>query len=252
VELFGLKLANARGVPAPKLIADGVVEDKYDFRYMIMDYIHGKMLGEVEDSLSYEDKLYIGKQIRNITDKLNAPCENFTPSQFSPKGENGSASRRYLPVTIDVKQYAIQSDVWDKEGFPPSFQKERLAYLNDFHIDESAKAYCHGDFHFDNVLIDDDKKAYLIDFADAMYAPAPYEQVYVLSAFFCFEKPYMTGYFGGDYNVEEIVDLCMIWLPVHAWGHATIKGNFDTVEEISSFTVMREKLQKLIETEKNK
>ena len=35
VELFGMKLANVRGVPAPKLIADGVVEDKYDFRYIL-------------------------------------------------------------------------------------------------------------------------------------------------------------------------------------------------------------------------
>ena len=232
VEIFGMKLANARGVPAPKLIIYGTVEDKYDFRYMVMDYIHGRMLGDIEDSLSYEDKVDIGKQIRSITNKLNAPCENFTP--------------------IDVMQYAIKNNEWDKEGFPSSFQKERLAYLNDFHMDESEKAYCHGDFHCDNVLINDEKKVYLIDFADAMYAPAPYEQVYVLSALFCFEKPYMTGYYGGEYDVEKIVDLCMTWLPVHALGHATIKGNFGSVEEISSFAVMREKLYKLIEMEKRK
>jgi SAM-dependent methyltransferase len=85
-----------------------------------------------------------------------------------------------------------------------------------------------------------------------MYAPAPYEQVYVLSALFCFEKPYMTGYFGDDYNVEEVVDLCMMWLPVHAWGHATIKGNFSSVEKISSFAVMREKLYELVKSEKDK
>ena len=38
VELFGIKWANAQGVSAPKLIADGAVDDKYRFRYMIMEY----------------------------------------------------------------------------------------------------------------------------------------------------------------------------------------------------------------------
>ena len=47
VELFGMRLANAQGVPAPKLIADGFIEDKYRFRYMIMEYIDGKLLNEI-------------------------------------------------------------------------------------------------------------------------------------------------------------------------------------------------------------
>jgi hypothetical protein len=59
----------------------------------------------------------------------------------------------------------------------------------------------------------------------------------------------MTGYFG-DYSVEDIVDLCMAWLPLHAWGHSTTESNLETAEEISSFAVMRERLYKLIEKEK--
>ena len=84
-----------------------------------------------------------------------------------------------------------------------------------------------------------------------MFAPAMYEQAYIASALFCFEKPYMIGYFG-NYAVQAIVDLCMTWLPIHAWGHATIDGNFESLEDISSFAVLQEKLQGLIETEKNK
>ena len=92
---------------------------------------------------------------------------------------------------------------------------------------------------------------YLIDFADVMYAPAEYETTYIASALFCFEKPYMIGYFG-EYNAEDIVDLCMEWLPVHAWGHATTEGNLKPVEEITSFATMREKLSKLIKMEKER
>jgi serine/threonine protein kinase len=232
VELFGMKLANNQDVPSPRLIAYGAIEDKYFFRYMIMEYIHGKLLGDIEESLSYEDKLSIGKQVRSITDKLNVPCENFT--------------------NIDVMHYAMNNKGWNDEGFPGSFQAERLSYLSGLCINEQDKVYCHSDFHCENILIDDNLKVYLIDFADAMYAPATYERAYVVSALFCFEKPYMAGYFGGDYDVEEIVDLCMTWLPIHAWGHATTQGNFNAVKEISSFAIMREKLRELVKSEKER
>ena len=231
VELFGMKWANERGIPSPKLIAYGVVKDKYNFRYMVMEYIHGKMFVEVEADLSYEDKVSIGKQLRNISNKLSVQCGNFTP--------------------VDVMQYAIGNDGWSKYGFPASFQAERLAYLANLHIDESKKVYCHGDWNCDNVLLDDKLNVYIIDFADAMYAPIEYEIVYIVSALFCFEKPYMIGYFG-DYDVDEILNMCMEWLPVHAWGHATIKGNLTDVTEINSFAVMREKLREVIQSEKEK
>jgi len=228
VELFGMKLANAQGVPAPKLIAHGEVEDKYYFRYMIMEYINGKMFGEIEDSLSYEDKVNIGKQMRSITEKLSVPCENFT--------------------SVDVMQYAIENNGWQKEGFSASLRKERLECVANIHIDENKKVYCHGDWNCDNILIDDKMNVYVIDFADAMYAPIEYEFVYIASALFCFEKPYMVGYFG-DYDVSDILSLCMEWLPVHAWGHATIKGNLGDVVAIKSFEIMQQKLYELIKAE---
>jgi len=230
VELFGMKLANSQGVPSPKLIAFGSIDDKYHFRYMIMEYIHGKLLGDIAESLSYENKVNIGRQIRNITDKLNVPCQNFT--------------------NIDVMKYALGCSGWEDLGFPESLRNERLAYLTNFHIDKQDKVYCHSDFHCENILIDDDLNVYLIDFADAMFAPAKYEQAYIASALFCFEKPYMMGYFG-DYNVQTIVDLCMTWLPIHAWGYATIEGNFKSLEDMLSFAVLREKLHGLIEAEKS-
>jgi hypothetical protein len=61
----------------------------------------------------------------------------------------------------------------------------------------------------------------------------------------------MTGYFG-DYSVEDIVDLCMAWLPVHAWGYATIKGNLECVEDIASFAVLRERLSELVQRERER
>ena len=230
VELFGLRLANKHGVPAPRLIAEGIVNDKYPFRYMIMEYINGKLLEKIVNNLSYEDKVIIGQNVRKITDKLNIPCENFT--------------------RIDVLEYAKSSKDWLYEGFPESLEAERQAYLADFHINENDKVYCHGDFHVENILVDDKLNVYIVDFADAMYAPLEYDLLYIVSALFCFEKPYMIGFFGGDYDIDYIVNLCMKWLPVHAWGHDVAEGTLKNIDDITSFAVLRERLYDLIKSEK--
>jgi aminoglycoside phosphotransferase (APT) family kinase protein len=112
-------------------------------------------------------------------------------------------------------------------------------------MDGREKVYCHGDFHAENILVDDELNVYIIDFADAMYAPAEYEQVYVVSALFCFEKPYLIGYFG-DYTHDGILDLCMTWLPIHVWGHSVAASNLKPVAEIDSLEEMRRRLHVLI------
>ncbi|MCL1862258.1 MAG: aminoglycoside phosphotransferase family protein [Defluviitaleaceae bacterium] len=184
----------------------------------------------MEKSLSYTDKVKIGQNIRKITDALNQPCKKFSP--------------------FDVKEYALASQDWREEAnFPESFLAERLVYLENLRIQESDKTYCHGDFHAENVLVDDELNVYVVDFADAMHAPVGYEQVYVVSALFCFERAYLEGYFG-EYNVDEIVDLCMTWLPVHAWGHCPAADHLKPVSEITSFEIMRKRLRELIETKK--
>jgi len=85
-----------------------------------------------------------------------------------------------------------------------------------------------------------------------MYAPAEYEHVYVASSFCEFSRPYLEGYFGDNYNVEHVLDICMSWLPIHAWGHSTLPANIGPAKDITSFDVMREKLRGLIEKEKQK
>ncbi|MCL2363146.1 MAG: phosphotransferase [Defluviitaleaceae bacterium] len=228
VELFGMRWAQACDVPAPRVVASGLVEDTFAFHYIIMDWIEGKLLSDIEDELTYEDKITIGQKIRSITDKLNQPCDNFTP--------------------VDVMEYALRDKEWADEGYTAAFQAERLEYLHGFNMAAYQKVYCHSDFHAENILIDDKLDVYLIDFADAMYAPKEYEQVYIVSALFCFEKPYMLGYFG-DYTVDEIMDLCMTWLPIHVWGHSTLCCHLKPVTELDSFETMRNRMRGIIERE---
>lgn len=62
-EIFGIQRANALGIAIPKLVAKGTVEDKYKFRYLIMDYINGQTLGDIENTLSDKQKMVIGQKI---------------------------------------------------------------------------------------------------------------------------------------------------------------------------------------------
>lgn len=228
-ELFGIKRANALFIPAPKLIASGIVHDKYQFFYMVMEYIDATALSDIEAKLSFGEKVVIGKKLRDITDRLNQSCDNFNP--------------------VDVLENAVKHDGW--LDYPDSFNAERLAYINGMKITESEKVYCHGDLNPDNIFVDDNLNLYLIDFADAMYAPAGYEQALIACELFCFEKSSMTGYFG-DYSVDEITRLCATWLPVHDSGEHTLRCNIGPASEVTSFKVMYERLLNMIKLEKEK
>ena len=228
-ERFGLERANKLGISAPKLFASGDVPDKYLFRYMIMAHIDGVSFGKMEKSLTYDEKLVIGQKLRAITDKMNTPCERFNQ--------------------VDVRKRSIRNGRW--MDFPVRFNRERVAYLEKLHMDKSDKVYVHGDLNPDNVLIDANGELYLIDFADAVLAPVSYEQSVVACELFCFEKPYMLGYFG-DYKVADIVELCRNGMLIHDFGGDILRHSIGPADEISSLEVLRERLYHIVKTEKEK
>ena len=76
-ELFATRRANNLGVSAPKLIADGFVEDKYRFAYMITEYIIGPELMEALKTMMDDEKFAAGRKLRVSTDKMNTSCEPF-------------------------------------------------------------------------------------------------------------------------------------------------------------------------------
>jgi len=221
-ELFGIKRAVALGIPTPKLIASGEIVDKYNFHYMITEYLNAASFREIKNSLSlsYEEKIVFGQKLRKITDRLNTPCENFDP--------------------IEVIQSAMNNNEW--ANYPDSFIQERLSYLANMCVDERAKVYCHGDLNADNIFVDGNfDSLYIIDFADGMYVPAGYEEALIACELFGFERPYMLGYFG-EYSIESIVDLCARWLPVHDSGMYILRDKVGPAEEIRSLAVMKERL----------
>ena len=94
-----------------------------------MEYISGGSLGQLEGRLTDSQKRDYAKQLREITDSMNTPCERFND--------------------IDILARALECRRWSK--FPASIQHEHKEYLMEYQI--TTQAYVHGDLT-DNILLD--------------------------------------------------------------------------------------------------
>ncbi|MCL2409895.1 MAG: aminoglycoside phosphotransferase family protein [Oscillospiraceae bacterium] len=217
-ELFAMRRANELGVSAPKLIADGFVEDKYRFGYLITEYINGVELFKAAEIMSDDEKVAVGRKLRDITDKMNTPCEPF----------NG----------IDVIN--DENRRWNK--YPERFKAERLAYIKKF--DYGEKVFVHGDLCGDNILISPEGELYIIDFADSSLAPGIYEHALVAFLLEYLDPMLMYGYFGDYVSTDEFIEMCFDGILIHDYGGEVIMHCVGQPNEFECLEDLREKIRK--------
>ncbi|MCL2771857.1 MAG: phosphotransferase [Oscillospiraceae bacterium] len=215
-ESYALSFAQSHGVSVPKVIANGEIDDKYHFLYMIMKYIEGVEFNEASAKFTDDEKFAFAKRLREFTDLMNIPCEDF----------NG----------IDAIRDPCRHKRWDE--YSENFKKERLEYLNTHDFGE--KVLVHGDLGNDNMLIDNAGNIYIIDFADSIVAPQSYEHAYLISVLFKFDKSYLQGYFG-EYKASELVDICFDGILIHDFG-GWIVEEIGKTEEINCLKDLRDRL----------
>ncbi|HBI71795.1 MAG TPA: hypothetical protein DEG06_09400 [Lachnospiraceae bacterium] len=216
-ELFSMERAKKLGVSVPAVIAKGEIADKYLFKYLIMEYAHGIELADAKIRLTDGDKRYIGKQLRDITDRWNTYCETFND--------------------IDVKERALRNTRWNAS--PDNFFKERRDYVRSLAMHDLV--YVHGDLTEDNILVDDNNTLTIIDFADSLLAPKEYELVGLVCEVFKFGGPYLEGFFE-TVDVAEITEKCLKGLLLHDFGVNIIQDNISDIDEIDSIATLRSKI----------
>jgi len=220
-ELFSVKHAEKLGVSVPKCVVDGVIEDKYIFPYMIMDYVVGREFAEIRNKLSDDEKIDFGRRLRGITDKMNKPCRRFND--------------------IDVVNEKGRYQRWEK--YPIEFRQERLAYIKARSYGELV--FVHGDLCNDNILITEDNQPCIIDFADAVSAPIIYEHSHIASELFRFDKAFLKGFFG-NYNPEKLAKMCFDGLLIHDFGGDIIAQRVASAGKINSLQDMKQALYNMI------
>ena len=220
-EAAAMKHALSLGVSIPKLVTTGKIEDKYFFEYMIMEYINGRGFDEAAAKFSGEEKYAFGRRLRNTTGLLNKPCRQ----------EN----------MIDVIRNTENNRRWDK--YSETFRRERLEHINKYNYTE--KVFVHGDLCGDNILVANNGEITIIDFADAVMAPAVYEHALVASELFAFEKPFLHGYFG-EYNPEELADLCFNGLLIHDFGGDIAEHRIAKAGEFKNLADLRDRIFTLL------
>jgi len=215
-EIYAMKRAGQLGVNAPRLIAEGRVNDKYEFDYLVMEFIPGIEFTEAVKGMSDGEKFKFGRALRSITDRMNTPCEPFN--------------------SIDAIHDRSRWERWGK--FPKRFREERAAWIGTHDFGEFV--FCHGDLCGDNMLISPRGEIYIIDFADAVLAPMDYEHA-LLAAEFDFDPALMCGYFG-DEPWEQLARRCFEGLLIHDFGGDIVAQRIAKPEEIGCLEALRQKI----------
>lgn len=217
-EKFGIMRANQLHIAAPKLFADGVINDKYIFRYLILEYIEGESLTELSGKLSGEERFRIGCDLRDIVDKMDIPGEKFNNHVLFGKSAE---------------------DRW--KAFPLSFQRERKEYLKNH--EKKTEVYVHGDLNPDNIIIRANKEICIIDFADAMLAPIELEIAGIICDGFKFDSDYLNGFIGKQ-NKSILTEQLLYGLLIHDFGVNIIRDNIGVPGEMHSLEELRNRIIK--------
>ncbi len=173
------------GIPTPPLVAQGMIEDKYTFYYLITRYFPGKEAGPWLEMALPEGKAAFVRQLKGLLQGLNRPAQG-------------------LIAYVDLVERAVTNP--RLRALAPSLQKEMCARAQG--LDLGCPVLVHGDLTGENLLVDGDGKLMLIDCADACLAPAWYELAPIVFELFQCRGDLLRLFAGEDRDafIEQVLD----------------------------------------------
>lgn len=204
-ELSVMKFAMEQGISVPRIIAYGELEDKYLFRYIVMDYVVANVPLETVLSFPEADKKQFVMRLSEITSRLNQPFD-------------------HLPPQPDLRNHPYRTERMN--GLHPSLIQELEIRASERNY--SGKVLVHGDITRDNVLLDSQGTLTLIDFADCMIAPEDYELPAIIFELFLGDAELVSAFLeikGAD--KEEFLEELINGLSIHLFCGNILKDNLN-------------------------
>lgn len=140
------------GVPVPKLLAQGLVRDKYDFYYLVTQFCPGREAGDWLPTASPRERESFSRQLKELLALVNRPAPGLIPP-------------------VDLRRRGTENP--RLAHVAPGLAEELRARART--VDLAGPVLVHGDLTGENVLVDETGRPVLIDWADACLAPAWYE-----------------------------------------------------------------------------
>lgn len=224
VELAALRHANRVEVTAPLLVCTGCMEDKYLFRYIVMEHIQGCEFEGISKHFSHRQKVEFAAKLKAITQKLNVELLDNNIPEFS-------------------LHRCLENAGW--HAFPESFRQSRTAFVSSQSF--SKHVYTHGDLTGENIIVNDNGDVFIIDFADSRLAPFYYEWPPIVFALFGCDVAMMGTYFG-EYHHQDFYDKLTLGMVIHEFGATLVQQICDmsgvainTVTDMSQLKALLEK-----------
>ncbi|WP_028551547.1 phosphotransferase family protein [Paenibacillus sp. UNC451MF] len=211
-ELRSMQRAIQSGIRAPQLIASSRIQDKYEFKYLIMEHIEGQAAGAVLKEATWEQKQKFIRKLKRHLQKMNLkPVEKADEAL--------------------IKERAIQNPRWNR--FPDKVRLQVAELINQY--EWADYVYVHGDLTADNIIIDSHGEMYIIDFADSTIAPAEYEYPPILFDLFNYDKELIHEFIQGmDYT--DFIDKAFMVMLIHDFGGDFVKT---TYEKLSGLPIVQ-------------
>lgn len=200
------------GVPTPALIAQGVMEDAYDFCYLVTRYCPGKEAGPWLASASPEEQEAFVLCLKGLLKKLNRPADGLIPP-------------------VDLLKRAVENP--RLQALPPKLREEMGRRAGS--LDLRHPVLVHGDLTGENLLVDEEGNLTLIDCADACLAPAFYELAPIVFELFQCQKGLLRLFAGeeGESFTERVLDaVCLHDFGAHMLRDAPLREGLPPFESL--------------------
>jgi serine/threonine protein kinase len=199
-ELEAHREAEGLGLPVPRILTYGVYEDRYPFEYLIMNYIPALDLGDALPKLPPAKQDHAMKQVQDIMNVLHKGARRYPDMD------------RILDRAIHNPRWSIYTPDVYREA-----QERLMLHFGNHSYDRDPIIRVHGDMTGENLILDNEGRVYLIDFADSCAAPSQYEHAPIIFALLGLKVDLVKRFFAYD-SSEEFVREVFPYILLHDYG----------------------------------